>query len=63
MVRNIASEMAAAAGAICGIEFNLHSPAEGGLGEVVQAMLLYHWAGLITIPLMLPLFIIQGVVA
>ena len=55
--------MAAAAGAICGIEFNLHSPAEGGLGEVVQAMLLYHWAGLITIPLMLPLFIIQGVVA
>lgn len=51
-----------AIGAICGIEFNLHSPAKGAVGEVVKGMLLYHWACLATIPLMLPLFIIQGVV-
>ena len=55
--------LGAATGAICGIEFNLHSQAEGGVGELVQGMLLYHWIAFATIPLMLPLFIIQGVVA
>ena len=55
--------LGAATISICGIEYPIGSPTEGGVTGVVQVMFLYRWFAFGTIPLMLPLFIIQGVVA
>ena len=55
--------LGAATISICGIEYPINSPTEEGVTGVVQVMFLYRWFAFGTIPLMLPLFIIQGVVA